>query len=175
MKKQDQVSRRTILKGAAAVTAASTFDIVKAESVRGTAANSMVEVGFIGCGGQGTRDATLLEATGKAKIVALADYFQDQLDKAKDKFKVDATRAHVGIDAYKEVIGSKVDAVLLVTPPGFRPEHFKAAAAGSDAAFRTGLRMPTVRLSLRSTDAATVRTSSTVMLSYSPGASNSLR
>ena len=49
----------------------------------------MVEVGWVGCGGQGTRDAQLLEATGKAKIVAVADYFQDQLDKAKTSFKVD--------------------------------------------------------------------------------------
>src|SRR5215510_10810146 len=128
MKKQDPVSRRTILKGAAAATAASTFTIVNAKSVRGSDANSMVEIGFIGCGGQGTRDAGLLEASGKAKIVALADYFQDQLDKARDKFKVDPKSAHLGIDAYKEVMASKVDAVLLTTPPGFRPEHFKAAA-----------------------------------------------
>src|SRR5215468_1949206 len=66
MKKQDLVSRRTVLKGAAAATAASTFNIVNAKSVRGTAANSMVEIGFVGCGGQGTRDSQLLEATGKA-------------------------------------------------------------------------------------------------------------
>jgi predicted dehydrogenase len=129
MKKHDLVSRRTVLKGVAAATTASTFTIVNAKSVRGTAANSMVEIGFIGNGGQGTRDATLLEATGKAKIVALADYFQDQLDKARERFKVDPKSAHLGIDAYKEVIGSKVDAVLLTTPPGFRPEHFKVAAA----------------------------------------------
>jgi len=135
IKKQDPVSRRTILKGAAAATAASTFTIVNAKSVRGSDANSMVEIGFIGCGGQGTRDAGLLEATGKAKIVELADYFQDQLDKAKAKFNVDAARAHVGIDAYKEVIGSKVDAVLMVTPPGFRPEHFKAAVAAKKHIF----------------------------------------
>ena len=129
MKKQDPVSRRTILKGAAAATAASTFTIVNAKSVRGSEANSMVEIGFSGCGGEGTRGAGLLEATGKAKIVAVADYFQDQLDKARERFKVDPKRAHLGIDAYKEAIGSNVDAVLLVTPPGFRPEHFKAAAA----------------------------------------------
>ena len=67
--KQDLISRRTLLKGAAAATAASTFTIINAKSVRGTEANSTVEIGFIGCGGQGTRDATLLEATGKAKIV----------------------------------------------------------------------------------------------------------
>lgn len=135
MKKTHQVSRRKFVKGTAAVAAASTLNIVKAESVRGTAANSMVEIGFIGCGGQGTRDATLLEATGKAKIVAVGDYFQDMLDKARDRFKVDPKRAHKGINAYKEVIGSNVDAVLLVTPPGFRPEHFKAAVAAKKHVF----------------------------------------
>ena len=129
MNKQDLVSRRTIVKGAAVTAAASTFTIVKAESVRGSAANSMVEVGFIGCGGQGTRDAQLLEQTKEAKIVSVGDYFKTQADKAATKFSVDAKRTHVGIDAYKEVIGSKVDAVLLTTPPGFRPEHFKAAVA----------------------------------------------
>ncbi len=129
MNKQELVSRRTIVKGAALTAAASTFNIIKAESVRGTTANSMVEIGWVGNGGQGTRDAQLLEQTGQAKIVAVGDYFKDQADKAATKFKVDANRAHVGIDAYKEVIGSKVDAVLLTTPPGFRPEHFKAAVA----------------------------------------------
>lgn len=129
MKKQDLVSRRTIVKGAALTAAASTFNIIKAESVRGTTANSMVEVGWVGNGGQGTRDAQLLEQTGQAKIVSVADYFKTQADKAATRFKVDAKSAHVGIDAYKEIIGSKVDAVLLTTPPGFRPEHFKAAVA----------------------------------------------
>lgn len=129
MDQKNLVSRRTIVKGAAVTAAASTINFVKAESVRGTAANSKVEVGWVGCGGQGTRDATLLEQTGQAKIVAVADYFKDQADKAQAKFSVDAKRAHVGIDAYKEIMGSKVDAVLLTTPPGFRPEHFKAAVA----------------------------------------------
>ncbi len=129
MEKKDLVSRRTIVKGAALTAAASTFTIVKAESVRGTAANSMVEVGWVGNGGQGTRDAQLLEQTKEAKIVAVGDYFKTQADKAATKFSVDAKRVHVGIDAYKEVIGSKCDAVLLTTPPGFRPDHFKAAVA----------------------------------------------
>ncbi|MDQ3252702.1 MAG: Gfo/Idh/MocA family oxidoreductase [Acidobacteriota bacterium] len=121
------ISRRSFVKGTAALAAASTFTIVKPQSVRGSQANSMVEIGWVGCGGQGTRDASLLEATKGAKIVAVADYFQDQTDKARTKFQVDAKRAHVGVDAYKAVINSDVDAVLLVTPPGFRPEHFKAA------------------------------------------------
>ncbi|MFN7926863.1 MAG: twin-arginine translocation signal domain-containing protein [Blastocatellia bacterium] len=82
MKKK--VSRRTFLQTSAGLTAATafpaSFTIVKAESVHGTAANSMVEVGWIGLGGRGTRDAYLLEKTGKTKIVAVADYFQYRID-----------------------------------------------------------------------------------------------
>lgn len=145
-KKQDLISRRNFVKSsAAAATAASAFSIVNAQAVRGTAANSMVEVGFVGLGGQGSRDAYLLEKTGKAKIVAVADYFQDQIDKALAPMKegqqrfnpnnVDKKNAFVGIDGYKGIMDSKVDAVLLVTPPGFRPEHFKAAVAAKKHIF----------------------------------------
>jgi len=133
---KDLLSRRNFVKTTAvAATAASTYTIVNAKSVRGTTANSMVEVGWVGLGGQGTRDAELLELTGKAKIVGVADYFQDQLDKARDKFKVDPKNAHKGIDAYKAIMSSNVDAVLLVTPPGFRPEHFRAAVAAKKHVF----------------------------------------
>jgi predicted dehydrogenase len=145
MKKQEQVSRRTVLKGAAAATATSAFTIVKAESVRGTSANSMVEIGWVGCGGQGTRDAYLLEKTGKAKIVAIADYFQYRLDNARKPLQpnqqrpnpdnIDPKKVFVGVDGYKGIMESKVDAVLLVTPPGFRPEHFKAAVAAKKHIF----------------------------------------
>ena len=114
------VSRRDFVKTTAAGAAASTFTIVKPESVRGSTANSMLEIGWVGNGGQGTRDASLLEATKSAKIVALADYFKDQLDAATTKFGVDPKNAHLGIKAYQEVMSSKVDAVLLTTPPGRR-------------------------------------------------------
>ena len=36
-------------------------------------------------------------------------------------------RCFVGFDAYKQVIDSGVDVVLLATPPGFRPLHLRAA------------------------------------------------
>lgn len=130
--------RRTVLKGAALAAAATTFDIVKAESVRGTKQNSMVEVGWIGLGGQGTRDAYLMEKTGKAKVTAIADYFQYRVDDARkpvtsedtqrpNPTNFDPKKIFVGVDAYKALVETNVDAVLMVTPPGFRPEHFKAA------------------------------------------------
>ena len=129
------MKRRSFVKTGAAAAAVSSISFVKPQSVRGSTANSMVQVGWVGCGGQGTRDASLLEATGKAKIVAVADYFQDMVDQAKTKFKVDPKRAAKGVDAYKSVISSDVDAVLLTTPPGFRPEHFRAAVAAKKHIF----------------------------------------
>src|SRR5262249_57848693 len=86
MKKQDPVSRRTILKGAAAATAASTFTIVNSKSIRGSEANSMVEIGFIGCAGEGAREAKKLEGTGQGKNVGGGDYFSGQPDKAREGF-----------------------------------------------------------------------------------------
>jgi myo-inositol 2-dehydrogenase/D-chiro-inositol 1-dehydrogenase len=145
MKKKEHLSRRTFVKGTAAATAASAITIVKAESIRGTRANSMVEIGWIGLGGQGTRDAYLLEKTGKAKIVAIADYFQHRIDKALKPLEgnqgrpnlanIDQKKVFLGIDGYKAIMESKVDAVLMVTPPGFRPEHFKAAVAAKKHIF----------------------------------------
>ncbi|MBI4876612.1 MAG: Gfo/Idh/MocA family oxidoreductase [Acidobacteria bacterium] len=42
------------------------------------------------------------------------------------RVKVDPEHHFVGFDAYKKIIASGVDLVLLATPPGYRPEHFEA-------------------------------------------------
>ena len=78
-----KVGRREFM-GAAA--AAAGFMILKPELVRGTAANSALRVGLLGCGGRGTADTKFLIDTGKARLVALADLFQDRLDAAKAHF-----------------------------------------------------------------------------------------
>jgi len=44
----------------------------------------------------------------------------------QSRVKVPPEHHFVGFDAYKKVIASDVDLVLLVTPPGYRPEHFEA-------------------------------------------------
>jgi myo-inositol 2-dehydrogenase / D-chiro-inositol 1-dehydrogenase len=139
------LTRRKFIQSGTGLAAASTLTIVKAESVRGTAANSMIEIGWVGLGGRGTVDARLLEKTGKAKIVAVADYFQYRIDQLFERSqpggplaelsRIERKNAHVGVDAYKEIAGSKVDAILLTTPPGFRPEHFRAAVAGKKHVF----------------------------------------
>jgi len=133
----DKVDRRKFL-GAAAAAAGIMF--IKPELVRGTAANSAIRVGLLGCGGRGTEDAANLIDTGGARVVALADLFQDQLDIARDSFNkmqqargyaaLDASQLFVGPNAWNEMAGSKeLDAVVIATPPYFHPEHLEALVA----------------------------------------------
>ena len=130
----DKVDRRKFL-GVAAVTAGAM--LIKPALVRGTAANSAVRVGLLGCGGRGTEDASNLVDTGGARVVALADLFQDQLDKARTHFDqvqqgkgystLDASRLFVGPNAYKEIAASKeIDAIVVATPPYYHPQHLEA-------------------------------------------------
>src|SRR5213082_1190754 len=79
----NELDRRKFI-GVAAATAGAM--LIKPELVRGTAANSAVRVGLLGCGGRGTEDASNLVDTGGARVVALADLFQDQLDAAYAHF-----------------------------------------------------------------------------------------
>ena len=133
----DTVDRRKFI-GTAAMTAGMMF--LKPELVRGTAANSAVRVGLLGCGGRGTEDATNLVDTGGARVVTLGDLFQDQLDKARDTFNkmqqakgysaLDESQLFVGPNAFQKMAASKeVDAIVIATPPYFHPQHLEAAVA----------------------------------------------
>jgi myo-inositol 2-dehydrogenase / D-chiro-inositol 1-dehydrogenase len=130
--------RRKFLKSAAATTAGAMF--IKPGLVRGTAVNSAVRVGLLGCGGRGTEDATNLIDTGNARVVALADLFRDQLDAARANFDkiqqpkgfavIDASQLFLGPDAYQQIAHSKdVDAIVVATPPYYHPQHLEAAVA----------------------------------------------
>src|SRR5579859_1462114 len=132
----NRVDRRKFI-GAAAVTAGAM--IIDPAMVRGTAANSSIRVGLLGCGGRGTEDATNLIDAG-ARVVALADLFQDQLDTAQANFDkiqlakgfaaLDRTQLFVGPSAYQQMAASKeVDAVVIATPPYFHPQHLEAVVA----------------------------------------------
>jgi len=73
----------------------------------------------------------------------MGDMFRDHLESAKanlqkkgsDKFDVSSDRCFIGFDAYKQVIDSGVDLVILATPPGFRPIHLEAAIAAGKHVF----------------------------------------
>jgi len=124
-----------------------------------------IKIGLIGCGGRGT--GAVLDALGAAtkviypsegyhtedaaegakvehsniKVVALADLFQDRLDRAHGELAkvgvdVPRTRCFTGFDAYKEVLAiSEINYVILATPPHFRPAHLMAAIEAGKNAF----------------------------------------
>ena len=115
-------NRRSLLKAAAGGVL-----LLKPETVFGSQANSTVEVGLIGCGGRGNWIGPFFPEFTGARMVALADVIKSHLDSTRDVFKVDGSRAYYGPDAYKELVGSKLDAVIIETPPLFHPEHARAA------------------------------------------------
>jgi myo-inositol 2-dehydrogenase / D-chiro-inositol 1-dehydrogenase len=130
--------RRRFL-GTTAAVAAALF--IRPELVRGTRANSAIRVGLLGCGGRGTEDAETLLDTGGARVVALADLFQDQLDAARAHFDqvqqakgyaaLDAKQLFVGPRAFEQIAASQeVDALVVATPPYFHPQHLETAVAG---------------------------------------------
>lgn len=139
--KLNDISRRSFLQKSSAVTAAATtFTIIKPELVRG-AGKEKLRAGLVGCGGRGTEAVmNMMDGTENVELVGMADLFEDKLEgslrnfekspnysKVKDRIKVDAEHRFVGFDAYKKLIGSDVDIVMLATPPGYRPLHFEAA------------------------------------------------
>lgn len=101
-----------------------------------------LKVGLIGCGGRGSGAiVNLLTAANGIKVVALGDTFADRLNNVKNMLKekhnqdVPDAACFVGFDAYKQVIDSGVDMVILTTPPVFRPVHFQYAVEKGVHAF----------------------------------------
>jgi predicted dehydrogenase len=101
--------------------------ILKPETVFGSQANSTVEVGLIGCGGRGNWIAPFFPEYTGARIVAMADVQKANLDSTAAKFKVDSKRAYLGPDAAKELAQSKLDAVVIETPPYYHAEQARHA------------------------------------------------
>jgi predicted dehydrogenase len=93
-----------------------------------------LKAGVIGCGGRGTGAAmNFLNAGNDLTIVACADIFQDRIDnfrkelKEKKNMELADDKCFIGLDAYKKVLETDCDIVILATSPYFRPEHFRAA------------------------------------------------
>jgi predicted dehydrogenase len=132
------VSRRSFLTGTSAA-GATAFTIIKPHLVRGFAAEKL-KVGLIGCGGRGTQAAQqLLFGNENVELHSMGDIFEDRLESSlkniregtqypvAEKVKVSPDKHFVGFDAYKKVLASDIDVVVLAAPPGYRPEHFVAA------------------------------------------------
>jgi predicted dehydrogenase len=133
-------SRRDFLTTAAAATTTAALSNAHA------AGSDVLRIGLIGCGDRGTGAATqALCAESNVKLVAMADAFADRLQKSleilqndeKVASKLDVKPDHrfVGFNAYRELLDSGVDVVLLCTPPHFRPQHIQAAVEAGKHVF----------------------------------------
>jgi predicted dehydrogenase len=137
--KKHNMTRRRFLKTSTQAGALAGVSIITRAYAAG---NDRIRVGLVGCGGRGTgaaRDA--LMAGADIELVALGDIFMSRvesslarLSKLKDGntalrtgIKVKPNHCFAGLDAYRKVIDSGIDYVLLCTPPGFRPAHVEYA------------------------------------------------
>jgi len=93
-----------------------------------------LKAGVIGCGGRGSGAAiNFLNAAEGVTITVLGDTFADRTTALAERLKkeknidIPEDRRFTGLDAYKQVIDSDIDIVIITTPPVFRPVHFKYA------------------------------------------------
>ena len=130
--------RRTFLKatGAAGVGFMAAAGTQTSSAEDGAAANDMVNIAIVGCGGRGggaTNDN--LTINNNTRLVAMADIdvgkcqgLARRMTKFGNRLAVEEKAMHGGLDAYKRVLDDKnVDVVLFATPPGFRPRHIMDA------------------------------------------------
>jgi len=123
------VSRRNFLKTSAVGMAT----VLAAKNVMfAAAAPKKFRVGLIGCGGRGNGALeNCMEAAKKInvelEVVGTADWFKGRAEGTGKKYNVPTERCFSGGDAYKKLLETNVDVVLIATSPNFRPVHFEAA------------------------------------------------
>jgi predicted dehydrogenase len=134
-------SRRDLLQAGAALSAG-----VMLSGGRALAAGSdKIRVAMVGCGDRGTKDAIdCLKSDPGIEMVALAEVLPDRLANSLERLKkaaagqvkVTPETSFIGFDAYRKVMAlQNVDAVLLLTPPGFRPLTLRAAVEAGKHVF----------------------------------------
>ena len=138
---RSRLTRRDFIKTS---TAASLATMGLAQHGVYAAGSDTVRVGLIGCGGRGTHDTErCLACAPGVELVAMGDMFRESIDRSlnrlkqkhPDKVKVTDKNIFLGFDAYKSVMASDVDLVMLTTPPHFRPQHLRAAVEAGKHAF----------------------------------------
>ncbi len=152
MKKSNQLSRRSFFKtstvGALGTISIPTFlagcsnpaskegkpeEIVLPEILKTAPDGKPLKAGLVGCGGRGAGAArNFLDAGNGLQVTAIGDIFQDRLDICREALKakgqnIPDENCFIGFDAYRKVIDSDVDVILLCTPPVFRPMQFDYA------------------------------------------------
>jgi len=133
-----QPTRREFLQWTGKAVAASALAGVAVPHVHAAGSNA-INLALIGCGGRGSGAVVnaLESANGPAKLVVMADLFEDRLkrshkvlhDKFGDNVDVPADRQFIGFDAYKKAIDClrPGDVAMLTGYAGFRPGQLEYA------------------------------------------------
>lgn len=154
--KKTNSNRRSFIKNGGMILAGSAIVGGNARIARGAHAfgSDTIRLGLVGCGRRGVKAAIeamnttadvhphAKEARGRVELVALADVFKNNLHTAyrtitsqhRGRVQCDLSR-YDGMDAYRGVMQSDADVVILATPPAFRPLHFEAAIAAGKHVF----------------------------------------
>src|SRR5262245_32516389 len=139
-------SRRDFIKAstvaAIGTSIASRLDVIPGAYAAGSDA---IKIGLIGCGGRGTGAvADAMRKSQGVSLVAMGDAFKDRIQDSKKnlarvlgaEFSAPSDdHCFSGFDAFEKVLGSDVNYIILATPPGFRPQHLKAAVAAGKHIF----------------------------------------
>ena len=111
------------------------FSYLKPRTVFGSQANSAVEIGILGCGGRGVYIGQFFLEDPNVRVVALADPIASQMDLLRSELKLDSPRFYKGLNGYRELVNSKLDAVVIESPPYFHPEQAAAAVEAGKHVF----------------------------------------
>ncbi len=109
---------------------------------QGSAANSRLRLGLIGCGDRGLGLlAPLFKEHGGYELSGVADYFEDRVRNAAEKFQLAPRQTFTGLQcAEKMIAAGGLDAVAIISPPYFHPQQARAAV---DAGLHVYLAKPT--------------------------------
>lgn len=140
------ISRRDFGK----LSAAASFAVLTGAA--GAAAKSdskeTLKVGLLGCGGRGTGAAEqMLEGNENVKLIALADLFKDKVDqtrkqisentngKIRTKCEINDDHCFTGLDAFKKILATDIDIIVIGTIPYGKPEQLEAAVEAKKHVF----------------------------------------
>jgi predicted dehydrogenase len=135
-------SRREFLKRTGVATAGAA-SLMASGNFAYAGGSDKLKIGIVGCGGRGTGAVkNCVDSSEGIELWAMGDLFEDRLERSKkllegaigDSYNV-GDRDFIGFDAYKQVLDTEIDLVLLAAPPAFRPHHMKEAIAAGKHVF----------------------------------------
>ncbi len=183
-------SRREFLKASTVAVSAAATGGLAISRIAHAGGDDTLKVGLIGCGGRGAGAAVnAMQSDPGVRLTAMADLFADVLRARRKALRaekpkqmaVDDDHCFVGFDAYRNVIDSGVDVVLICCAPRFHARHLAACVDAGKHTFvekPATIDPPGVRAVLAASEKAKQKGLSIVsglMCRYDPGIRETVR